>query len=86
MIETIAFASLALSIIALIRSHRTERIPPMPTVEEMISDARGHIDACRAVEYTLLGRDEPLDLIILSQHRSNAARAKQELRLLGIEL
>ncbi len=61
-------------------------VPPQPTREERIAWARGHIDACRGAEMALeQHHGEPAAALMLAQYRAYAARAKHELRALGVE-
>ncbi len=57
-----------------------------PTRDERIEWARGHIEACKGAELALeLHREELPAALLLAQYRAHAARAKHELRALGIE-
>lgn len=61
--------------------------PPEPTRDERIAQLRGVIQGTRAIELTL-GQD-PVDLqakLVLAGERARAARAREKLKALGIEL
>lgn len=60
--------------------------PAEPSREERIAWARGEIEACRGAELALAEHaSEVGPALMLAQYRANAARARQALRLLGVE-
>lgn len=62
-------------------------VPQQPTRDERIAWARGHIDACKGAELALQEHAGELPAaLLLAQYRAHAARAKHELRALGVEL
>ena len=57
-----------------------------PSREERIAWARGEIAACQGAELALAEHaSEMVPSLMLAQYRANAARARQALRLLGVE-
>ena len=60
--------------------------PAEPSREERIAWARGEIAACQGAELALAEHASQMPAAaMLAQYRANAARAKQLLRLLGVE-
>ncbi len=91
---TAAILSLIASGVAIVvvfrAAYRVERslaqARPEPSRDERIEWARGHIEACKGAELALeLHREELPAALLLAQYRAHAARAKHELRALGIE-
>jgi hypothetical protein len=83
-------ASSVAIVVAFRAAYRIERslaqTRPEPSRDERIQWARGHIEACKGAELALeLHREELPAALLLAQYRVHAARAKHELRALGVE-